>query len=68
MTEPPGRVAVVGLGFGRTFAQMLKDHPECELICVADLNESLRAATQGRRVTSISWSSSPRSRSTVTWT
>jgi hypothetical protein len=30
------RVAVVGLGFGRTFARMLKDHPECDLYCLAE--------------------------------
>jgi predicted dehydrogenase len=41
----PLRVAVIGLGFGRTFARMLEDHPECELHCVADLNESLRSET-----------------------
>src|SRR4051812_19392782 len=37
----PLRVAVVGLGFGRTFARILRDHPECELVCVADLNEGM---------------------------
>jgi len=39
------RVAVVGLGFGRTFARILNDHPECELVCVADLNEEMAAET-----------------------
>src|SRR5947209_12275 len=39
------RVAVVGLGFGRTFARILNDHPECELVCVADLNEAMVAET-----------------------
>jgi predicted dehydrogenase len=37
------RAAVVGLGFGRGFAAILKDHPECELLCVADLNEDVAA-------------------------
>jgi len=41
----PLRIAVIGLGFGRTFARMLKDHPECQLHCIADLNESLRSET-----------------------
>src|SRR5207244_5575782 len=41
----PLRVAVVGLGFGRTFARILNDHPECELVCVADLNEEMAAET-----------------------
>ena len=39
------RAAVVGLGFGRTFARILNDHPECELVCVADLNEEMAAET-----------------------
>lgn len=34
-------VAVVGLGFGQVFARIFNDHPECELICVADLNEDI---------------------------
>src|SRR5258707_10432656 len=38
-------VAVVGLGFGRTFARILNDHPECELVCVADLNEEMATET-----------------------
>lgn len=42
------RVAVVGLGFGRTFAEILKDHPECELVCVADLNEDIAAEVANR--------------------
>jgi predicted dehydrogenase len=37
------RAAVVGLGFGRTFARILNDHPECDLVCVADLNEAMVA-------------------------
>src|SRR5947209_239489 len=41
------KVAVVGMGFGRTFARMLNDHPECELVCVADLNEEMAAETAG---------------------
>jgi predicted dehydrogenase len=39
------KVAVVGLGFGRIFARMLKDHPDCELACVADLNEQMVVET-----------------------
>jgi predicted dehydrogenase len=39
------RVAVVGLGFGRTFARILHDHPECELVCVADFSEGMVAET-----------------------
>jgi predicted dehydrogenase len=39
------RVAVVGLGFGRTFAQILHDHPDCQLVCVADLNEDMVTET-----------------------
>lgn len=41
----PLGVAVVGLGFGATFAHILRDHPECELHCVADLNEEMRTRT-----------------------
>src|SRR5438067_8254136 len=39
------KVAVVGMGFGRTFARMLNDHPDCELVCIADLNEEMAAET-----------------------
>jgi len=41
----PLRVAVVGLGFGRTFARILNDHPDAELLGVADLNEEMVADT-----------------------
>ncbi len=41
----PLRVAVVGLGFGSTFARIVGDHPDCELVCVADLNEDMVART-----------------------
>ena len=34
----PLRVAVVGLGFGQTFARILNDHPDCTLVGVADLD------------------------------
>src|SRR5678809_35414 len=37
------KVAVVGLGFGRTFARILNDHPDCELVCVADFSEAMVA-------------------------
>ena len=41
----PLRVAVVGLGFGRTFSRILRDHPDCRVVCVADLNEQMVAET-----------------------
>ncbi|MBW3625824.1 MAG: Gfo/Idh/MocA family oxidoreductase, partial [Armatimonadetes bacterium] len=37
------RVMVVGLGFGYVFAQILRDHPDCDLVGVADLNEETAA-------------------------
>src|SRR5687767_13177544 len=41
----PLRVAVAGLGFGRHFARIFRDHPECELIAVTDLDPRLVAET-----------------------
>ncbi|RKY04846.1 gfo/Idh/MocA family oxidoreductase [Candidatus Poribacteria bacterium] len=50
----PLRVAVVGLGFGRVFANIFKDHPDCELICVCDLHrdraEEVAKETGAKRV------------------
>ena len=37
----PLRVAIAGLGFGRIFAQILHDHPECAVVAVTDLHEPL---------------------------
>src|SRR3712207_1489143 len=44
----PLRVMVVGLGFGYTFAKILRDHPDYDLAGVADLNEdtAARVATE----------------------
>src|SRR5438876_7022968 len=43
------KAAVVGLGFGRTFAGILRDHPECDLVRVADLHQE-RAAEVAREL------------------
>lgn len=39
----PLRVAIAGLGFGRVFAQILHDHPDCAVVAVTDLHEPLAA-------------------------
>jgi predicted dehydrogenase len=39
----PLRVAVAGLGFGRTFARILSDHPDCRLVAVTDFDADLVA-------------------------
>ena len=33
------KVAVVGTGFGRTFARIFKAHPDCQLLCICDLHK-----------------------------
>src|SRR5207249_6881463 len=43
----PLRVAVAGLGFGRTFARILHDHPDCDLVAVTDLDAELVAEVAG---------------------
>lgn len=39
------RVAVIGLGFGRALAQILREHPDCELVALSDFNEDLLTQT-----------------------
>ncbi len=44
----PLRVAVAGLGFGRLFAEILADHPDCRVVAITDLNEELVSRVRGQ--------------------